>query len=101
MVQPLSTDTTTRKTDFQIFLNGENIVDTPQLSAGLNGGQNGTVTVGGGTTDEHSFSIADFKAYGTALTGQEIKEAWNMVPEPAAASLSVLGLMALLVRRRK
>lgn len=97
----LSTDTTTRKTDFQIFLNGENIVDTPQLSAGLNGGQNGTVTVGGGTTDEHSFSIADFKAYGTALTGQEIKEAWNMVPEPAAASLSVLGLMALLVCRRK
>ena len=97
----LSTDTTTRKTDFQIFLNGENIVDTPQLFAGLNGGQNGTVTVGGGTTDEHSFSIADFKAYGTALTGQEIKEAWNMVPEPAAASLSVLGLMALLVRRRK
>ena len=76
----LSTDTTTRKTDFQIFLNGENIVDTPQLFAGLNGGQNGTVTVGGGTTDEHSFSIADFKAYGTALTGQEIKEAWNMVP---------------------
>lgn len=101
LTMSLNTNTASRKTDFQIFLNGEEIVEALQLSAGLNGGQNGAVTVGGGTAAEHSFKMADFKAYDAALTGEEIKEAWNMVPEPAAASLGILGLAALMMRRRK
>lgn len=90
-----------RKTDFQFFLNGEEIVNTLQLSAGLNGGQNGQVSVGGNTSADNSFKIADFKAYDSVLTGEEIKEAWGMVPEPATASLSVLGLAVLMMRRRR
>lgn len=102
LTMSLNTNTVSRQTDFQIFLNGEEIVNTLRLAAGLNGGQNGTVTVGGGATAEHSFKMADFKAYDAALTGEEIKEAWNMVvPEPATASLGILGLAALMMRRRR
>lgn len=102
LTMALNTNTSTRKTDFQFFLNGEEIVNTLQLSAGLNGGQNGAVSVGGNTSAENSFKIADFKAYDSTLTGEEIKEAWGMVvPEPATASLSVLGLAVLMMRRRR
>lgn len=91
-----------RKTDFQFFLNGEEIVNTLQLAAGLNGGQNGNVSVGGNTSADNSFKIADFKAYDSTLTGEEIKAAWGMVvPEPATASLSLLGLAVLVMRRRR
>ena len=102
LTMALNTNTSTRKTDFQFFLNGEEIVNTLQLTAGLNGGQNGTVSVGGNTSADNSFKIADFKAYDSTLTGEEIKEAWGMVvPEPATASLSVLGLAVLMMRRRR
>lgn len=102
LTMALNTNTSTRKTDFQFFLNGEEIVNTLQLAAGLNGGQNGTVSVGDNTSAENSFKIADFKAYDSTLTGEEIKAAWGMVvPEPATASLSVLGLAVLMMRRRR
>lgn len=101
LTMALNTNTSTRKTDFQFFLNGEEIVNTLQLAAGLNGGQNGTVSVGGNTSADNSFKIADFKAYDSVLTGEEIKEAWGMVPEPATASLSLLGLAVLMMRRRR
>ncbi len=102
LTMALNTNTSTRKTDLQFFLNGEEIVNTLQLDSGLNQQQNGTVSVGGDTSANNSLKIADFKAYDSTLTGEEIKAAWGMVvPEPATASLSVLGLAVLMMRRRR
>lgn len=102
LTMTLDTDTSSRKTDFQIFLDGTQLVDLPQLSSGLNGNQNGTVTVGGSTGEGNSFQVADFKAYGSVLTEDQVREAWGLasVPEPAAASLGLLGLAVLMMRRR-
>lgn len=88
-------------TDVQIFLDGTQLAGMPQLSSGLNGNQNGTVTVGGNTSEGNSFQIADFKAYGSVLTEDLVREEWGLasVPEPAAASLGLLGL-AVMMRRR-
>lgn len=102
LTMALDTDTSSRKTDVQIFLNGTQLADMPQLSSGLNGNQNGTVTVGGNTGEGNSFQIADFKAYGSVLTEDLVREAWGLasVPEPAAASLGLLGLAVMMMRRR-
>lgn len=102
LVMALDTDTSSRKTDFQIFLDGTQLADMSQLSSGLNGNQNGTVAVGGNTGEGNSFQIADFKAYDSVLTEDLVREAWGLasVPEPAAVSLGLLGLAVMMMRRR-
>lgn len=104
LTMTLETTASGRKTNVQVFVNGEEYGDSFQLDSALNGGQNGGVSVGGSTSASNSFQIADFKAYkDSVLTGEQIKEAWGMgvVPEPATASLSLLGLAALMMRRRR